>query len=230
MPSAIPVKVATNAGDSVSYLRPNGAATDNSDRSQTRVFRHGSALYTITWDPYGDDDDGLSADYFKVIWNCRKSTNNGQSWSAVDDGNRIVGGGSGVAGSSDAVVQIGAKLWLIYTYGEHPEVSPGVFGYQFDDIRAVAFDCDTDTWGTPITGGPIRELTSTGLDFENLVADACHRGSDEIVVFHRDTDETVSPRRAMYSVLDAAGGTWTSTDQVVFTSLSSVHIEPEKFV
>jgi hypothetical protein len=227
---ALPVKVATVGDQDDAYLRPNGSATDNTARSQTRVFSYGGALYTITWDPFGDDDNGSSADYYKFIWNCRKSTDGGATWAEVDAAGRIVGGDSLVCGASDAVVQIGAKLWLVYTYGEHAEVSPGVFGYQFDEIRAVAFDCSTDEWGTPITGGPIREFTDTALDFENLVADACYRGSDEIVVFHRDTDETVSPKRALYSILDVGSGTWTSTDVVVFTSTGAADMEPDKCI
>jgi hypothetical protein len=227
---ALPVKIALVNDTDDAYIRPNGAATDNTARSQVRVFSYGGALYTITWKPFGDEDNGSSPDYYKTIWSCHKSTDSGATWAAADDGNRIVGGAAVVSGSSDAVVQIGAKLWLIYTYGEHPEVSPGVFGYQFDDIRAVAFDCATDTWGTPVAGGPIREFTDTALDKENLVADACHRGDGEIVVFHRDTDETQSPKRALYSIFDADTGTWTSTDTVVFTSTGAADMEPDKCV
>jgi hypothetical protein len=227
---ALPVKVATVGDQDDAYLRPNGSATDNTARSQTRVFSYGEALYTITWDPFGDDDNGSSPDYYRFIWNARKSTDGGATWAEVDAAGRIVGGESQASGASDAVVQIGSKLWLIYTYGEHFEVSPGVFGDQFDEIRAVAFDCSTDSWGTPITGGPIREFTDTALDFENLVADACYRGSDEIVVFHRDTDETVSPKRALYSILDVGTGTWTSTDVVVFTSTGAADMEPDKCI
>lgn len=227
---ALPVKVALVNDTDDAYIRPNGAATDNTARSQERVFRYGSALYTITWKPFGDEDNESSPDYYKFIWSCRKSTNSGSTWAEVDAAGRIVGGVSQASGASDAVVQIGSKLWLIYTYGEHFEVSPGVFGDQFDEIRAVAFDCATDSWGTPVTGGPIREFNDTALDFENLVADACHRGSGEIVVFHRDTDETQSPKRALYSIFDADTGTWTSTDTVVFTSTGAADMEPDKCV
>jgi len=214
------------------YYRSTGYGNDNEPANYQRVWRYGSALYSLAWDYDGNEIDGFSPYYYRRTWIISRSTDSGQTWTQLDMGNQPIGGKYGSSAYGEAAVQIGSKIWVFFDYGEHDEVSPGVYGYQFDEIRAIAFDCATDTWGTAITsGGPIRELTSASVNLiNNISVDACYRGSDEIVVFHSDTDETASPHRSMYSVFNTSSLTWTSTSNVVFTSSTSTAVDPERCI
>ncbi len=203
-------------------IRTNGQQNDNAAKNFQRVWKIGSTLYALGWEPAGETVDGGDPRYFRQTWTVSKSTNGGTSWTQKDNDNRPIGVlAFGRGGSSEAAVLVGTKIWLFYDYGEHPDTA-GVYGYQFDEIRVIAFDTATDTWGTAITsGGPKRELTSTSYNWSNLSTDAAYRGSNEVVVFHRDTDETQTYRRALYSVFNLSSETWTSTDTVVFSSTAT---------
>ena len=215
-----PVLIESLVTTGIGYeIRANGQENDNAAKNFERTWKVGSALYQLGWEPAGETVDGFDPRYFRQTWTISKSTDGGATWAQLDNANRPIGViAFGRGGSSEAAVLVGTKIWLFYDYGEHPDVA-GVYGAQFDEIRVIAFDTATNTWGTPITtGAPSRSLTSASYNWSNLATDAAYRGSDEVVVFHRDTDETQTYRRALYSVFNISSETWTSTDTVVFSS------------
>lgn len=214
------------------YIRSTGYGNDNEPANYQRVWKYGSTLYALAWDYNGDTTNGSSPIYFKRSWIMSKSTNSGATWTRLDTAGQPVGGNYGTSPYGEAAVLIGSTLWLFFDYGEHPEVSPGVYGAQFDEIRVIPFDLTTDTWGATVsTGCPQRSLTSTSLNvLNNMAVDACDRGGGEIVVFHFDTDETASPQRSMYSVFDTGSAAWTSTSNVVFISSTSTDVLPERCI
>jgi hypothetical protein len=225
--SAAPILIQSLDATGIEYwVRSNGQENDNSAKNYRRTWKVGSFLYALGWDPSGDNVDGGSPYYFRQTWTMSRSSNSGATWTQLDNDNRPIGVISfGRGGTSEAAVLVDTKIWVFYDYGEHPDTA-GVYGYQFDEIRVIAFDTATNTWGTPITtGGPKRELTDTAFSKSNLATDAAYRGSDEVIVFHRDTDETQTYRRSLYSVFNLSSGTWTSTDNVVFTS-ANANIDP----
>lgn len=212
----------TSLGD---YYRTSGRLNDNAPINYQRVWSYAGALYGLVWEYGGWTGQAAGLYYFKRSWHMQRSTDGGITWAACDDSNRPMGGDYGRSAYGEAAVQIGSKIWVFFDYGDHPTSH----GYQYDEIRAQAFDCTTNTWGSVITGGPIRDLTSGSDNFiNNVAADCCYRGSDEVVVFHYDTDETASPQRAMYSIFNTSSGTWSALNTVVFTSATSSHVYPER--
>jgi len=195
-------------------------------QSKNRSFAYGGALYQIVHDNVGQTDPAnyLDPDYQREVWHAQKSTDEGATWTELDHAGYPVGGLSfEVSGRGDAVARVGDVLWLFFTYGE--EIAPG-YATRFDRIHAVSFDLATEQWGSIITsGGPYYGITAN-TDKGHLVFDACYRGSNEIIVYHNDSDYTVSPKRAMYSIFNSSSQTWTSIDNVVFTSSTATHITP----
>ena len=180
MPSTQPVIVVDVVADFPAalgdYNRSQGFGNDNEPSTYQRTWKYGSALYQLVWDYDGDTVNGSDPYYYKRAWTMAKSTDEGATWAKQDESNRPMGGNYGTSAYYEACVQIGSKIWVFYDYGEHPEVSPGVYGYQFDEIRVRAFDCTPgiDAWTAETTGGPIRALTDTALDLPNgLAVDAC---------------------------------------------------------
>ncbi len=210
-------------------IRSTGSENDNAPNNYQRVWSYGGRLYNLIFDYNGNDTDGADPYYLKRCWSMQKSTDGGATWARQDFSNRPMGGNYGTSAYGEAAVQIGAKIWVFFDYGEHEEVSPSVYGYQFDEIRAMAFDCATDTWGAVATSGPIRALTDTAYDgINNLAVDCCYRGSNEIVVLHSETDYTQTPLRSMYSVFNTATESWSAVSVVAFESLTAADVVPSR--
>ena len=192
----------------------------------SRVHSHSGNLYTILFDPYGDEDVFPGPNFLHNVRSAHKSTNTGLTWTAVDWANRIVGFEDGATPVGDTTITIGDDLWLIHDYGEHIDLIAGTgtdFTGQFDRIHVVPFNMATDTFGALNTSGPSRTPAGTARNAGkgHLVCDACYRGSNEIIVYHNDTDASVSVNRLMYSIWNAGSLSWTSTNNVVFTSTTT---------
>jgi hypothetical protein len=203
--------------------RPNFLVQTNNAINRRRVFTYGGDLYAIiVTDNYSFTL--TDPEYFATVVVCERSTDGGATWTEQDVADHPISSLTGTSGYGEAVVQVGSVLWVFFNYGEHVDLGGGNFTGQFDRINAVFFDMATQQWGAAITSGPLYAPATSAYDPRGLSYDAAYRGSDEIIVYHNETDDAMTYRRSMYSIFNTASQTWTTTDVVVFDATEPLHI------